>query len=261
MRRFLAMIAAAIAISLCPGSPARAQDNYEIQVYGSDTVQRGATMFELHSNFIPEGHPASGSLRPTDHALHETVEITHGWNNWFETGFYIFTYAHGDFGWQYVGAHLRPRVRAPESWHWPVGVSVSTEIGYQRPLFSVDTWTFELRPIIDKKLGPWYLAFNPTLEKSLVGANAGKPFEFSPNAKLSYDINRKVAVGLEYYGALGPIGNFDPLAQQEQQIFPTLDLDLSPNWEFNTGVGLGTTRSTERLILKLILGYRFGKRK
>src|SRR3989442_1170366 len=27
----------------------------------------------------------------------------------------------------------------PETWHWPVGVSVSNEIGYQRPIFSVDT--------------------------------------------------------------------------------------------------------------------------
>jgi len=61
--------------------------------------------------------------------------------------------------------------------------------------------------------------------------------------------------------ALGPIANFDPLAQQEQQIFPAVDLNLSPNWEFNAGVGVGTTRSTDRLILKLILGYRFGKGK
>lgn len=28
-----------------------AQDNYEIQVYGSETVPRGVTMLELHNNF------------------------------------------------------------------------------------------------------------------------------------------------------------------------------------------------------------------
>jgi hypothetical protein len=257
MRQFLLITA----VALCLALPARAQDNYEIQVYGSDTIDRGATMFELHTNFIPKGHAASEGLRPTDHALHETVEITHGWTSWFETGFYIFTYAHSGFGWQYVGSHIRPRVRAPDNWHWPVGVSLSTEFGYQRRIFSVDTWTLELRPIVDKKLGPWYLAFNPTVGKALVGANAGKAFEFSPNAKVSYDINKKVAIGLEYYGGLGPIGNFDPLSEEEQQFFPTIDLNLSPNWEFNTGVGVGTTRSTERLILKLILGYRFAKQK
>ena len=79
--------------------------------------------------------------------------------------------------------------------------------------------------------------------------------------KVSYDLTKKVAVGVEYYGSLGPIGNFDPLAEQEQQIFPTVDLNLSPNWEFNAGAGVGTTRSTDRLILKVIIGYRFVKKK
>ncbi len=32
-----------------------AQDNYEIQVYGADTVEPGHTMLELHSNFTFEG--------------------------------------------------------------------------------------------------------------------------------------------------------------------------------------------------------------
>jgi hypothetical protein len=241
--------------------PAFAQDNYEIQVYPADTIEPGATMFEFHTNFTPRGHSGDNGLRPTNHAVHETFEITHGWNSWFETGFYIFTYAHSGYGWEWVGDHIRPRVRIPEKWNWPVGVSLSSEFGYQRRIFSEDTWTLELRPIVDKKLGPWYLSFNPTLEKALVGVNAGKGWEFSPNLKVSYDVNKKVALGLEYYGALGPISNFDSLSEQEQQIFPALDLNLSPNWEFNAGAGLGTTRSTDRLILKVIIGYRFMHRK
>src|SRR3974390_1122400 len=31
------------------------QDNYEIQVYGSDTVPAGRTMVELHSNYTVDG--------------------------------------------------------------------------------------------------------------------------------------------------------------------------------------------------------------
>ena len=30
---------------------ANAQDNYEIQVYGSETIPHGVTMIELHNNF------------------------------------------------------------------------------------------------------------------------------------------------------------------------------------------------------------------
>ncbi len=32
-----------------------AQDNYEIQVYGSDTIPAGVTMVELHNNFTSKG--------------------------------------------------------------------------------------------------------------------------------------------------------------------------------------------------------------
>lgn len=237
---------------------AAAQDNYEIQVYGSETVPQGSTMVELHSNFTIQGrkNTVEGVL-PTDHAFYETLELTHGFTPWFETGFYVFTAARSGYGWQWVGDHIRPRFAIPEKWNWPVGLSLSTEIGYQRRDFSPDTWTFELRPIVDKKLGPWYLAFNPTVDKSLHGLNAGIGWEFSPNAKVSYDVVKQVSVGLEYYGSLGPIGNFDPVSEQEQQIVPAVDLNLSPKWEVNFGVGVGVTRGTDHLLVKLILGRRF----
>ncbi len=248
----------AVTLLLFAASLAAAQDNYEIQVYGSETVPAHETMVELHSNFTVQGTTTSmNGLAPTNHALHETVEITHGWNDWFETGFYIFTSAWSGGGWDWVGDHIRPRVRAPEAWHWPVGASLSLEFGYQRPLFSVDTWTLELRPIVDKKIDRWYMSFNPTLEFALVGQNAGTGPGFSPNAKVSYDVTKQVAAGLEYYGAFGPINDFDPFAQQQHQFFPAIDLNVSPKWEINFGVGVGVTRSTDHLIVKCILGRRF----
>jgi hypothetical protein len=236
------------------------QANYEIQVYPSDTVEPHNTMVELHSNFTVDGRKTvqDGEL-PTNHQFHETLEITHGFNKWFETGFYVFTSVQSSNGWQWVGSHVRPRVRVPEAWHWPVGLSLSTEFGYARPQFSADTWTWEIRPIIDKKIGPWYLAFNPSIEKSFRGPSESLGYEFSPNVKVGYDVSKVVTVGLEYYGSMGPIGNFDPLREQEQQILPSIDLNLSPNWEVNFGVGIGTTSSTDRLIVKSIVGYRFDK--
>lgn len=74
------------------GLPLRAQGNYEIQVYAYDTVAPGTTMVELHSNFTFEGFKTSQQgVLPDEHQTHETIEITQGWTDWFETGFYIFT--------------------------------------------------------------------------------------------------------------------------------------------------------------------------
>ncbi len=216
-------------------------------------------MVELHSNFTFSGSKDKvGSVIPTEHALHETIEITHGWNDWAETGFYIFTSANPGYGWQYVGSHIRPRVRAPSSWHWPVGVSISTEIGYQRPPFSADTWNWEIRPIIDKQLGKTYFSFNPTFDRSFHGPGVNDGVVFAPNFKYGYDLTKKVSAGFEYYGAVGRFYSWDPFRQQEHQFVPSIDLDLGADWEFNFGVGVGVTQSTDHLLVKLILGRRFG---
>lgn len=251
----------ALAVCLLTSAPcALAQGNFEIQVYGSETVAPGSTMVELHSNVAAQGTTRTENrVRPTQGAFHETVELTQGWTPWLETGFYLFTSIQPDAGWEWVGDHVRPRVRAPESWELPVGLSLSLEVGYQRREYSADTWTLELRPIIDKKLGPWYASFNPVFERSLKGEGVreGRGFEFSPNAKVAYDVTSTLSAGLEYYGALGPVKGFDPLRRQEHLVFAAADVDLGPRWELNAGVGFGLTPATDGLIFKVILGYRF----
>jgi hypothetical protein len=257
------MLPLAVLLLLVAAIPIRAQGNYEVQVYGADLVAPMNTMFELHSNFTFQGSKTvMDGVLPDNHALHETLEITQGITSWFETGFYIFTSYRAQEGYQWVGDHIRPRVRVPEKWHWPVNVSLSTEIGYQRRSYSPDTWTWEIRPIIDKQLRRWYMAFNPAVDRSFHGLDVSKGVTFAPNVKVSYDVTKKVAVGIEYYGALGSITGFDPLQDQQQAIFPAIDLNLSPNWEFNFAAGIGMTGGTDHLLVKMILGRRlkFGKK-
>jgi hypothetical protein len=252
------ILALALLTVILAAARTRAQDNYEIQVYGSDLVDPGHTMVELHSNFTIDGSKAIvDGVYPTNHAEHETVEITHGFNDWFECGFYIFTSITEGQHWQWVGDHIRPRVAAPKKWHWPVGVSISNEIGYQRRQYSVDTWTWEIRPIVDQEVGRWYWSLNPTLDRSFHGESVNQGVVFSPNFKFSYDFTPKIAGGLEYYGSVGPVTGFDAVAQQQHQIFPTIDLNIAPQWEINFGLGVGLTGATDHLIAKMILGYRF----
>jgi hypothetical protein len=110
---------------------------------------------------------------------------------------------------------------------------------------------------MDKKIAHWYLSFNPTLERSLHGENVSRGVEFSPNVKVSFDFAKRFSGGLEYYAAYGSLNDFDPLKDQEQQFFPAIDLDLGPQWEFNFGVGVGVTRSTDHLLIKCLVGRRF----
>ena len=72
-------------------SLSRAQDNYEIQVYGSLTWSTPDTQWwnSIATSRL-DGFKDSRGMAFTpyqDHAEHETVEITHGFNDWFELRF------------------------------------------------------------------------------------------------------------------------------------------------------------------------------
>ena len=242
----------------CSFSFVSGQENYEIQVYGSETVAKKHTMVELHSNFTFDGEKNKmDGVLPTNHVFHETIEITHGFTSFFEVGFYIFNTIGNENRTNYVGSHIRPRVMVPKAWNWPVGVSLSLEGGYQKRAYSEDDWSLEIRPIIDKQIGKLYLSFNPTFDKSFHGINKNIGYVFSPNVKAAYNITKVVATGIEYYGALGTLNNFEPIQSQQHQLFLAADLDWSPDWELNFGYGFGFTQTTDNAIFKVILGYRF----
>ena len=93
------------------------------------------------------------------------------------------------------------------------GLSLSQEVGYQRQAFSPDTWTWEIRPIIDQKLGRFYWSLNPVLDRSLKGPGTKKGFEFSPNAQITWDFTPRLTGALEYYGAFGSIHGFDAVRE------------------------------------------------
>lgn len=80
---------------------------------------------------------------------------------------------------------------------------------------------------------------------------------FGPAVALSYQPNKVYNVGIEYYGYWGELGHFVNLHNQQQQIFPVVNLFVSKKWEINFGAGWGATASTDHLIVKGILGRYF----
>jgi hypothetical protein len=241
---------------ICIGN-IQAQNNYEIQVYASQTQPVGSTMFELHSNYTLNGITSSkNGVFPANHSLHETLEITTGITSIFETGFYLFTNYTPGHGYQIVGTHIRPRIMAPADWGIPFGLSLSLEAGYQKPAYSDDTWSLEIRPIIDKQWGKFYASFNPTLGISLKSHYNNSVPTFEPNLKLFYNILENAALGIEYYGDMGSLNRFDPGSQQNQALFLAYDLQNNDKWELNIGAGFGLTPATDPFIIKCIIGRK-----
>jgi hypothetical protein len=236
---------------------AAAQNNYEIQVYASQTQAVHSSMFELHSNYTFDGSTqiVDGVL-PSNHSLHETLEITTGITPVFEIGAYLFTNYTSGYGYQVVGTHIRPRVMAPASWGIPFGLSLSLEFGYQKPAYSNDTWSLEIRPILDKQWNKLYVSINPTFGISLKSQYNSSVPTFEPNVKISYAVFNNAAFGIEYYGDMGPVTQFDQGSQQNHAIFIAYDLLNDSKWEFNVGAGFGLTPSTDPFVFKIIVGRK-----
>jgi hypothetical protein len=236
---------------------ARSQDNYEIQVYASPTQAMGSTMFELHSNYTFNGNKeVVDGVVPSNHSLHETVEITTGITPVFETGVYFFTNYTPGYGYQFVGTHIRPRVMAPAKWGIPFGLSLSLELGYQKPAYASETWSLEIRPIFDKQWGNLYVSVNPTFGIALKSEYSNSVPAFEPNVKISYSILTNAALGLEYYGDVGSVNQFDQGPKQNHALFVTYDLLNNIAWELNIGAGFGLTPATDPFVFKVILGRR-----
>jgi hypothetical protein len=256
-RVFLAL--AALVLSLLSARPAAAQDLFEIQVYPYQTVEPGRTMVEMHTNFFPG---AAVETPPGEfanhHQVHTTLEVTHGFTSYFECAGYFVTAAHvPGHGGEFAGARIRPRFRLPETPNLFFNISLSFELGFNQRRFEANTRTLEVRPILEHEEGRLYLSINPNFSKALKGPDEDEAPEFEPGVKFAWNVTPLVAAGVEYYAATGSLTNLLPREEQKHMIFPTIDLDVSPDWELNFAVGRGLTGSSERWIFKSIVGYRF----
>ncbi len=234
-----------------------AQDLFEIQVYPYETVAPHHTMFEFHLNTFPQGTKnTSEGMFANDRQSHATLEVTHGLTQYWELGAYLVSAYVPDSGYRFAGTRLRPRFRLPENWGLPFRFSLSTELGFNKHQFESNTITLELRPIIEKEIGRFYFSANPTFSKALRGPDSHRGFEFEPGVKMSWRLTGVLEPGLEYYGGTGFLTNPDPSPEQRHMIFPTLDLNISEDWEFNFGIGRGLTGASEHWIVKVIIGRR-----
>jgi len=173
---------------------ASAQENYEIQVYESGLVPVANTIFELHSNTTLKRIRTDNLF--SQNYFRETVEITHGFSKWFEIGSYLFTNIGIKGSTDIVGAHIRPRIALPADAGFPLGLNLSSEVGYVKGNYSDNNWSLELRPIIDKKWKKLLLAMNAVFSIGLDRNTSRKP-DLGSVFKISYDVSSKVAAGLE----------------------------------------------------------------
>ncbi len=235
------------------------QDSFEVQVYESDIVPVGQYELDMHNIFVERGGTMwDGTVAPSNHQEHHAFEFTRGMTDEFEMGSYLLFAHRPDGATQFAGFRLRPRVKAPDNWQLPVGLSLSAEIGFPQLIYEPDHVTLEIRPIIDKTVGRWKFDINPIMTFAFNGPEANQGMGLEPEGMIAYEITPdQFRVMLEFYTALGPAHHLLPHNQQSQMIYPKLEYAFSQFFVINAGFGEGLTKASDSMTWALRLTFNF----
>ncbi len=247
-----------LSLLAAPSVHSHAQDIFEIQVYEYLTVPKGRWNLETHFNHSARGiRETAGPMLPTHGQTRLTLELTHGITPHFElAGYLAFARQSGD-GPRFAAWRVRPRIRAPEEWNLPVGLSLSAEVAFPRDRYDSEKATLEIRPIIERSIGPVQINLNPVVGRSLKGPGTEEGWDFEPGGRLAVGVHPKVKLSVEYYGSYGTLSDFLPREEQVHIFFTGGDLRLRENIVLNLGLGLGATSAGERTVLKSRFGWMF----
>ena len=238
-----------VAVCLAPAS-AHAVD--EIQVYNAEIAEPGQWTLQQHLNYAIDGRKEPDFPRGLvpHHALNGTPELAWGVNEWWEMGWYA-PWAVDQNGHFFSDAiKIRQLFVTPNAAKRDFFYGMNFELSYATPKFSPTRWNMEIRPIIGVRKGDYEFIVNPIVD---IGFGDQGDVEFVPAARFARKLKEDLAIGLEYYAAFGPIGNFLPFSEQEHNIYGVVDFKVG-RFDVNFGVGYGLTGGSDRWLTKLIIG-------
>lgn len=226
----------------------------EIQVYNAGIAAPGQFTIQQHLNYIPLGikdAPFPGGI-VSNHSLNGTPEFAYGVTDWFELGLYLpFSVQDNRFYSDYF--KIRTLFVTPHAEQKNFFYGLNFELSNDAPGFSQTRWALEVRPIIGWRNADYEFIVNPIVD---VGFGKYGEADFAPAVRLVRKFGEDLFAGFEYYADFGKIGSFSPLQEQQHTLFAVTDFKVGV-FDVNFGVGYGLTSSSDRWVVKSIVGYAF----
>ena len=247
-------LAAALAAALAPAN-ARAADE-EIQVYMDEMDAVGRFGLDVHLNYVPKGRRADVDYlgqQGSQDRFRITPEFSYGLTQNLELGLYLPLATVDEHRRAEVGG-VKGRIKfiAPKPADSPFFWGLNFELGRVRRNLDVNPWNAELKGIAGVRSGPWTMAGNLNLDWVVSGPEHD-PATLQLATKVSYALDKDLAVGLESYNDLGPARRPGRLGNKDQTIYLVADKGLG-KWDLQLGAGYGYGAPEDRWILKAILG-------
>jgi hypothetical protein len=240
--------------------PASAAFNDKIEVDQGDVAAPGELGAKLHVNTTPSGSkgPQFEGEVAALHGWRVAPEVTYGIARDVELGTTLpFVHAGGGID-RLAGARLAIKwnpIHPPENGPG-ARASVQFEYGWISGRFQEETRVLDVTPVLSWRDERWLVAFNPMLQFAFTGpARRSRP-GFDPALKIARRVADGISIGPEYFGGLGPLGDFAARSAQSHTLYLALDVDREP-WAVNFGVGRGLNAATDRWTVKAIVELPF----
>jgi hypothetical protein len=243
---------AGIALLVALARPAQATD--EIQVYNAAIAAVGQFTIQQHLNDVALGvkdQPFPGGL-VSNHSLNGTPEFAYGVTDWWEVGLYL-PFSIQDEKFYSDAFKLRTLFVSPHADQRDFFYGVNFEFSNETPPFAQTRFAMEIRPIIGLRNAEYELIVNPIVD---IGFGKYGEADFAPAVRLARKFGPDLYAGFEYYSDFGKIGDFSRLAEQQHTLFAVTDFKAGI-FDVNFGVGYGLTSSSDRWVVKSIIGYAF----
>src|SRR5262249_42938618 len=134
-----------------------------------------------------------------------------------------------------------------------VGLALNSELSSIPQEYEADRFGAELRPIVDLSWRRLYVSVNPIVVIDIEGPLAGHP-KLEPAAKVAVRVAAPLALGVEYYSALGAVDQIEPVSSQAHRLFGVVDASWSAgrmHYALNFGAGYDFT-GPDKVIIKSI---------
>jgi hypothetical protein len=212
-------------------------------VYGDDIARRGEMGTELAARWSKTARESDFTGRAQWLAV---GELSYGITDNFNVGIKL-PLTRADGNWHGNGAYAEVKYVAPhvaDGFYWGAEIEAGSikRIGEER------AFVLEAFPILGYRVGRFHLTGNPGIEYSSEGEDKG--WAFSPKAKVSYRLNERHAVGVEYHIDAGKFGDFAPRTKRSEMAYLTWDTKLASQ-QFSVAFGHGATSASDRWAVRV----------
>ena len=250
-RHWMSLWALAIASALPMVASGALQD--EIQVYDDEINEKGEYSLEVHFNTTPDGLTARSYPGQVINAGNTrlTPELAYGLGHDLEAGLYVNTVFNSG-QWNYAGYKLRMKwLPILEKYGYDFFGGVNIELSNTLYQYEQSRYGVEARFILGKHIDEWLIALNPILAWPLSQPYADGNPSFSLSARVSREVTKELALGVEYYSNVGVLNQPINYQNTGQMGFLMAYWDGEPI-AFQAGVGRGLSQSSDNWTIKAI---------